>query len=89
MDSTIEEMDKKYEVFGEKGKFFNEMFDEVRQRMGLRSLFRQQNGVLFFLTTAAVFIVILQTWLQVYNQIATSGESFLGIIVALLLDYGS
>jgi hypothetical protein len=73
---------------GLKTGFFNAMFDEVRTK-GLRSLFKNQNSIIFFLTSSAVFIVILQTWLQVYNQIQTSGESFLGIIVAFLLGYGT
>jgi len=69
-------------------RLINDMIDEVRKR-GLRDLFKQKNSIIFFLTSTAVFVVILKTWMQVYNQIQSSGESFLGIIVAFLLGYGT
>jgi hypothetical protein len=68
---------------------FDTLADQARTKKVLISTLKHPNMVIFFLTSLALGVIIIQTWLQVYSQIQPLNESPLGLAVAFLLGYGS
>jgi hypothetical protein len=63
--------------------------DTVKTKRLVMMGLKDTDIIIFIISSAALSIIIMQIWTQVYTQLFNSGNNFLSLITAFLLGYGS